>query len=109
MFAVTVRDATSTIDTSFDGPFAVQSVRPSRAIASPHGRSPAFTDPVTVLVAGSTKSTWRLRPVLTATNDPSADAFTPIGRMPSPSAIVPATVFVLVSTTASVAPFSDVT
>jgi hypothetical protein len=42
-FAVTVRDATSTIDTSFDGLFAVNTVLPSSDTAMPHGRNEQAT------------------------------------------------------------------
>lgn len=43
--AITVWLATSTIETSFDGPFAVNTVLPSGDTAMPHGRSPTSTDP----------------------------------------------------------------
>src|SRR5678815_1363937 len=83
-FAFTVRDATSTMETSLDGPFAVNTVLPSGDTAMPHGRSPTSIDAICLFVAVSRMTTFLPRPVVTKTNLPSGDATTPIGRTSCP-------------------------
>ena len=53
IFFVTMFVARSTIDTSPDGPFAVNSFVPSGESAMPHGRWPTSTVPATLFVAVS--------------------------------------------------------
>ena len=77
---VSFRDATSTIETSSDGPFATRTVFPSGVTATPQGRSPTAIEPVTSSFCGSTKSTLPPRPVVTKTSLPSGEIVTPIGR-----------------------------
>ena len=62
MRTVTDRESTSTTATSFDGPFAVYSVRPSGDIAMPHGRSPTSIVDATVFVLVSMMATLLPRP-----------------------------------------------
>src|SRR5580765_657380 len=95
------------IDTSPEGPFAVNSVFPSGDSAMPHGRCPASTDPATLLVAVSIVSTILLRPVDTKRCLPSLAITVPIGRMPSASLMVLIVAIFFVSISDSVAPFSD--
>src|SRR5262245_34096491 len=64
-FLMTFWVATSTIDTSFEGPLAVYKVRPSGISATPQGRRPTSTDPATWLRAGSTKKSRPKDPLVT--------------------------------------------
>src|SRR6185436_1539584 len=109
-FAFTVRVARSTMETSFDGPLAVNSVLPSRDVAMPHGRSPTSMNATGLLLAVSITTTFLPRPVEMNTCDPSGEATPPIGRISSPDSwTVSSTTCFFASTTATDPPFSEVT
>ncbi len=81
---LTVRVARSTIDTSFDGPLAVNTSLPSLDAAMPQGRSPTSMKATGLLVAVSITTTFLPRPVEMNTCEPFGEAAPPIGRMSSP-------------------------
>src|SRR5580704_2190375 len=64
-FFVTLRLPRFTMETSFDGPFALNKVLESGESAMPQGRSPISNDAVTLLVAVSITKSLCPRPVLT--------------------------------------------
>src|SRR5688572_11561556 len=108
--AFTDRLSTSTIDTSLDGPLAVNTVLPSGETSIPHGRSPTSVDATRLLVLPSITTTFLAPPVLTNTREPSGEATAPIGRTSSPvSLIVVMTVCFIASSTHTSPPFSAVT
>ena len=79
--AFTVRLATSMIETSFDGPLAVNTVLPSGDTATPHGRSPTSTCR-DLLIGLRVDDHARAcpRPVVAKRRVPSGDTAVPIGR-----------------------------
>src|SRR4029079_14029498 len=78
----TVFVARSITETSLEGPFAVNNSFSSGESATPQGLSPASTEAMIFSELVSMVSTFRPRPVVTYSFDPSFEMVVPIGLSP---------------------------